>query len=287
MRNSELILNPDGSIYHLKLQPDQIADTILLVGDPGRTDLVASYFDRIDYQGNNREIYTRTGEYKGKRISVLSTGMGTDNIDIVINELDALVNIDLSSRKEKTEKRSLKFIRIGTSGALHSSIDVNSFLFSSAAIGMDGLLHYYEGNEKIRNIALEKSFKEHTQWPDQLPAPYAVEGDASLVNHLSAGFDQGITVTASGFYAPQGRVLRVPLSYPHLNPALENFEFQGRKVTNFEMETSALYGLSALLGHQAATACVIVANRVNKTFTDDYKPAMKNLITHVLDRVCK
>lgn len=287
MRNSELILNPDGSIYHLKLHPDQMADTIVLVGDPGRTDLVASYFDRIDFKGNNREIYTRTGEYRGKRISVISTGMGTDNIDIVINEMDALANIDLNTRIPKNEYKSLNLVRIGTSGALHSSIDVNSFLFSSAGIGMDGLLHYYEGSEKIRNTELEDFFAKHTSWPAQLPAPYAVEANKELLNKIAAGFQQGITVTASGFYGPQGRVLRLPLAFPQFNTLLENFAFKGRNVTNFEMETSALYGLAAMLGHKASTACIIVANRVNKTFTDDYKPAMKSLIGHVLDRLCE
>lgn len=286
MEKSELVLKPDGSVYHLALFPHEIADTIILVGDPERSDWVSSFFDKIEVSRRNREIISYTGYYKNKRISVVSTGMGTDNIDIVVNELDALANIDLEKREVKREHKSLNLIRIGTSGALHNKIDINNVVISEMALGMDGLLHYYKHDSSIRETDLEKAVLQKVNWPDTLPNPYIVSGDQGLFNKLNSDqFHKGITVTASGFYAPQGRVLRLPLAYPELINQFENFEYQGHILANFEMETSALFGLAKLMGHRACTLCVAIANRVTKDFSEDYSQAIKNLALHVLDKM--
>jgi len=282
---SELIINDDGSIYHLHLRPEEIANTIILVGDPGRVALVSSYFSKTEHKVSNREFCTHTGYFNNKRISVLSTGIGTDNIDIVVNELDALVNIDLKSRTQKEEHTSLNLVRLGTSGGLQREVLVDSFLVSESSIGFDGLLNYYADRNKISDLAFEKAFMEFVNWNPLLPAPYVVNCCSSLLKKVGEGMMKGVNISASGFYGPQGRVLRLPIVDPDINDKIEKFNFQGRKITNYEMESSALYGLSKLLGHHALTACAIVANRVTKTFSKDYHPAVKKLIEHALQKL--
>lgn len=282
---SELIINDDGSIYHLHLRPEEIADTILLVGDPGRVELVSSYFSKIEHKVSNREFCTHTGYFNNKRMSVLSTGIGTDNLDIVVNELDALVNIDLKSRIQKEVHTSLNLIRLGTSGGLQREVLVDSFLVSKSSIGFDGLLNYYADRNKISDLAFEKAFTEFVNWSPLLPAPYVVNCCPVLLEKVGKGMMEGVNISASGFYGPQGRVLRLPIVDPDINDKIEKFSFQGRKITNYEMESSALYGLSLLLGHNALTACAIVANRVTKTFSKDYHPFIKKLVEHTLQKL--
>lgn len=282
---SELVLHNDGSVYHLRLHPEEIADKIILVGDPGRTELVASFFDKVTVRRENREIFTRTGTYKGKNITVLSTGMGTDNLDIVVNELDALVNIDLKKRTINKDHKSLTLVRIGTSGGIQPHIPVGSFLFSSHGVGLDGLLHFYADSSNYRDLTLEGELENQIGWPSRWPSPYVVEADQELLKKLSQGHPNGLTMTASGFYGPQGRELRLPLHYPEFNDRVAMFHHNRFQVTNFEMETSALYGLSKMLGHKACTGCVIIANRADKTFIKDYKPKMNELVKLVLDRI--
>ncbi len=282
---SELVLHNDGSVYHLRLHPGEIAEKVILVGDPARTDLVASMFDKITIKRENREIFTRTGTYKGKNISVISTGMGTDNLDIVVNELDALVNIDLKKRVINKTQKSLTLVRIGTSGGLNSKIPTGSFLFSSHGIGLDGLLHFYKGSSMFRETDIEQQLMNQLGWPARWPAPYVVEAHSELHKTLSKGHHSGMTLTASGFYGPQGRQLRLGLHYPEFNDRVAAFRYKKNIITNYEMETSALYGLAKMLGHKACTGCVIIANRADKTFLKDYKPYMKKLISLVLDRI--
>ena len=283
---SQLVLNSEGAIYHLNLHPDQLADNVILVGDPGRVDLVASLFDKVEVKRQNRELVTRTGYFKGKRITVISTGMGTDNIDIVMNELDALANIDLKTRQIKDTHRSLNIVRLGTSGALQADIPVeNSYVATRYAIGLDGLLYFYGGHEKVNEIAMRDAFISHMDYSDLLPKPYVVEASTALFDRLSGGYYEGFTATASGFYAPQGRMLRAELAYPENNHKIESFSFDGWRVCNFEMESSALYGLGKLMGHQCMTICVVVANRVNEQFCSDYHPYVKNLVYNTLERL--
>lgn len=282
--DSELIINPNGSIFHLHLLPEQIADTILLVGDPGRVKQVSEKFDSIECKVENREFVTHTGTFKGKRISVLSTGIGTDNIDIVINELDALVNIDLAKRVEKESKRKLNLIRIGTSGALQEDIPVDSFVISAFGLGMDGLLNFYM-HHWPETEGLKSDFLKQTHWPSTFNTPYLVKGSDDLRKKIGEGMHTGITATACGFYGPQGRILRLNLHMPDLNEKLTNFKSDGWRITNFEMETSALFGLSSLLGHHATTVCAIIANRIRKEYSKNYKIAVNNLIETVLERI--
>lgn len=282
---SELIINDNGTIFHLHLKPGQIADTIILVGDQDRVDLVSKHFEKIEHKAQNREFVSHTGYYKGKRISVVSTGIGTDNIDIVVNELDALVNIDLESRTIKAEKKSLNFIRLGTSGALQANIPINTFLVSELSIGFDGLINYYHQRNSISDTEFEKAFLKHTNWDEYLPKPYVVGASSKLVNTIGKDLMKGVTISAPGFYGPQGRVLRIPLVDSDLNAKIENFEFNGSKITNFEMESSAIYGLSKHLGHNALTICNIIANRVTKQSNPNYKEAMEELILLTLNRV--
>ncbi len=282
---SELILREDGAVYHLNLKPDEIADNIILVGDPGRVELISSMFDKVSVKKQNREICTRTGTYKGKKISVISTGMGPDNIDIVINELDALANIDLKKRVAKKDHRTLNLVRIGTSGGIQKSIPVGSFLFSTHGIGTDGLMHFYSESIKSRCPQIELALANQVGWPGTWAAPYVIEGNATLIKKLSEGHPTGMTMTFGGFYGPQGRELRLGLHYPEFNDRVAAFDYQGMKVTNFEMETSALYGLAKMLGHNACTVCVVIANRAAKTFIKDYHPPMKKLIKLILDRI--
>jgi len=283
---SELIINPDGSVFHLHLKPGEIAQNIILVGDPGRVELVSSFFDSIELQRTNREFVSCTGMLKGKRISVVATGIGTDNIDIVVNELDALVNIDFETRTVKEEHTPLNFVRIGTSGSLQKDLPVNSWLLSEKAIGFDGLLNFYANRNTIADLDFEDAFKAALQWNALLSAPYVVDASAGLFKQLMGErVTKGVTISAPGFYGPQGRVLRLPLADNDINEKITAFKHQGYRVTNYEMECSAIYGLSALLGHHAATVCVIIANRLAGTASKDYKPVMKELIEHVLNRL--
>ncbi len=282
---SELIINPDGSVYHLKLKPEELAGDIIVVGDPGRVATVSARFDRIEVMRQNREIVTHTGYIGQKRLTVLSTGMGTDNIDIVLNELDALVNIDLTQRTIKPQHTSLNIIRLGTSGALQAGVPVDSVVASTHGIGLDGMLYYYKDLARVADRTITEAFIEQTAWPDVFPRPYAVEASARLLETIGAGFIHGMTTTAPGFYGPQGRVLRLETTHPDLNSAIAGFDFNGRKVLNFEMETSALYGLGRMLGHHTLTVCAIVANRVEKTYSKDYHPVIEALIGTVLERL--
>ena len=283
---SELIINSDGSIFHLHLKPEQLADNVILVGDPGRVALVAAYFDTQECSVSSREFNTITGVYKGKRISVISTGIGTDNIDIVMNELDALSNINLETRMEKPDFRQLTIIRIGTSGGMQADIPLGSFLISEKSIGFDGMLNFYAGRDTVSDLAFEESMKKHLVWNSQLAAPYVVDADTELVNRI--GKDdmlRGVTISANGFYGPQGRVLRIDLADMQLNDKIESFRYGKYKITNYEMEGSAIAGLSKLMGHKAMTVCCIIANRRVEAATTDYKQYIENLVQTVLDRI--
>lgn len=284
-KDSELILNPDGSIYHLKLLPGQIASNIIVVGDQDRVSMISQYFDTIEHKVQNREFVTHTGTYRGKRLTVLSTGIGTDNIDIVVNELDALVNIDLDKRVEKAEQTALNIIRLGTSGALQPDIAVDTLVASRYGLGFDGLLHFYAYDESLFESDMAEAFALHTKWAKKLPFPYIVEASDQLFASVAEGLTSGITATANGFYGPQGRELRLPLANRRLNEAIESFRFEGKRVTNFEMETSALYGLGKLLGHHTLTICAIIANRVRKEYSKDYQNTIKMMVEQVLDRL--
>lgn len=284
--DSELLINPDGSIFHLHLKPEQLADTVLLVGDPGRVLMISSFFDTIECQVENREFVTITGCYKGKRISVVGTGIGTDNIDIVLNELDALVNIDLTTRLEKEVKKSLTIIRIGTCGGLQPDLPVGTFLVSEKSIATDGMLYFYEGFEKINDAMFQMEFEAQTVWPDYFNVPLVVNSDIELVNKIAGKtMKRGVTISANGFYGPQGRRLRIPLKIPDLVAKIEEFSTENYKITNFEMESSAVAGLSALLGHKAMTVCLVIANRKAKKADVDYQDAMKKLVSTVLERL--
>ena len=283
---SELILNPDGSIFHLHLMPEQLAENIILVGDPGRVKMIAALFDNIESETENREFVSATGSYGSKRITALSTGIGTDNIDIVVNELDALVNIDLKTRQVKSEHKSLKIIRIGTSGGLQGDIPVDAFLASRKAIGFDGLLNFYEGRNEISDLPFENAFKSYVGWSKLLPSPYVVAADPDLFDRITDDeFTPGVTISAPGFYGPQGRELRLKIVDPQINDKIEAFRFENQRITNYEMECSAIYGLCRLLGHKALTVCIIIANRVTKNANEDYKPVMAKLVKKVLDRI--
>lgn len=285
---TDLILNPDGSIYHLALLPEDIADTLILVGDPGRVKMVSSRFDELELQKSNREFVTHTGFYHGKRISVLSTGIGTDNIDIVLNELDALVNVDLKEARVKKKLRQLTFIRIGTSGALHRHIAPGTRILTRIAGGFDGLYHYYQDQNQVVLNSLSESFMTHTNWNRKLPDPYFVKGSEQLLSIFSEPEQvSGITLSTPGFYAPQLRSIRLKPMDENLIRKLNSFRFQELQINNFEMESSALYALSSLMGHRAITLCVAVANRLSEEFLLDYKPAMESLIDVVLEKITR
>lgn len=283
---SELILNQDSSVFHLHIKPEQLAHKVILVGDPGRVSLVASHFTDIEMEVQSREFHSITGKYQGKRITVASTGIGCDNIDIVVNELDALVNIDFATRTEKAEKTSLEIVRIGTCGGLQEYTPVGTFIVSEKSIGFDGLLNFYAGRNEVCNLALEDAFTKHMHWNPQLCAPYVIEADEELTNRIG-GDDMvhGITIACGGFYGPQGRQLRIPLADPDQNAKVESFEYEGMHITNFEMESSALAGLSKLLGHKATTCCMVIANRLIKEANTGYKSTIDNLIKEVLERI--
>ena len=282
---SELIINPDGSIFHLHLKPAELADRVILVGDPGRVDTVAAHFDSREATAGNREFRTVTGLYHGKRITVQSTGIGCDNIDIVLNELDALANIDFTTRTEREQHRQLTIVRIGTCGGLQTYTPIGTFICSVKSIGFDGLLNFYAGRNAVCDLEFEQAFTEHVEWNPQLCAPYVIDADADLIERIGNGMVHGVTIACGGFFGPQGRELRIPLAYPHLNEKIESFEHDGLRVTNFEMESSALAGLSRLMGHKAVTVCMVIANRVARRVDASYKNSIDDLIVHVLDRI--
>ena len=284
---SELIINEDGSIFHLHLLPEQISDIVMLVGDPGRVDLVASHFEEKECCVESREFKTITGTYKGRRMTVLSTGIGTDNIDIVVTELDALANIDFATRQVKDEFKQLTLLRLGTSGALQEDIKVGERVFSRTSVGFDGLLNYYAGRNDVCDLAIEKAFVEHTGWNPQLTAPYFVNADEELFELFRDVTREGITIAAPGFYAPQGRWVRLQPQDIHLNEKIESFRFGERRITNFEMESSALAGLAALMGHKAGTVCTIIAQRIAKDACTDYKPFVKEMIVDALEKLAE
>ncbi|MEA4840978.1 MAG: nucleoside phosphorylase [Bacteroidales bacterium] len=283
---SELLINADGTIFHLHLKSGQVSDTILLVGDPGRVDMVAGFLHDIECRVSNREFVTVTGRYKDKRISVVGTGIGTDNIDIVLNELDALANIDLSTRTEKPVKKSLTLIRIGTCGGMQADLPVGSFLISEKSIGFDGVLNFYAGRDEVCDLDFEKAFCQQMEWPAQMAAPYVISANPELVERIGRDdMHRGVTISANGFYGPQGRALRIPLAKPDMNAKLESFKYGKYRITNYEMESSAVAGLSALLGHKAMTVCVVIANRLAQNAKTDYQSAMHELIEKVLERL--
>ena len=282
---SELVLNQDGSIYHLNLLPENIAETIILVGDQGRVEKVSKHFDVIEFSTQKREFITHTGRIGSKRLTVLSTGIGTDNIDIVLNELDALVNIDLQKRKPKEETKSLNLIRLGTSGSLQEDLPVDSYLLSTHGIGFDGVFNYYEKSAEIEDTELTDAFMLQTDWKSTFPRPYIVEGSESLFNLLKDGTEHGMTATANGFYGPQGRQLRLKPTIPDLNERLSKFSYNGQRITNFEMETSALFGIGKALGHECATVCAIIANRYRKEYSKNHDLTIEQLISFVVERV--
>ena len=286
IQHSELIINDDGSIFHLHLKPGQISDHIILVGDPGRVDTIASFFTKTDFSVQNREFKTITGWYNGKKLTVISTGIGTDNIDIVLNELDALANIDLEKRTIKKEHKTLNIVRIGTSGGLQPDLPVNSFVVSQKSIGFDGMLNFYDNREHYCDVDFEKAFKTFTNWNKSLPTFYVVDSSEKLRSKFNDEiFTHGVTISAPGFYGPQGRVLRLPLAVPELNSQIEEFRYNQHRITNLEMESSAIYGLSKMLGHEALTICLIIANRVVLTANENYRNEMKRLIVLVLERL--
>jgi len=283
---SELIINGDGSIFHLHVKPEQLADKVILVGDPGRVSLVASHFDSKECDIESREFHTITGTYHGKRISVVSTGIGCDNIDIVLNELDALANIDFKTRTEKEQLRQLTLVRIGTCGGLQEYTPVGTFIASEKSIGFDGLLNFYSGRNEACDLPFEEAFKQHMQWNPQLCAPYVIDADKETLERIAGDeMVRGVTIACGGFFGPQGRELRIPLADPKQNEKVESFEYNGYRITNFEMESSALAGLARLMGHKAVTCCMVIANRRAKNVNANYKNSIDELIKLVLERI--
>lgn len=285
---SELIINEDGSVFHLHLKPEQLADKVILVGDPGRVALVASHFDTKECEVESREFKSITGTYKGKRITVTSTGIGCDNIDIVMNEMDALANIDFETRYEKDELKSLEIVRIGTCGGLQPYTPTGTFVCSEISVGFDGLLNFYGGRNAVCDLPLERALLNHLGWSGNMcaPAPYAIHASEEMVERIARkDMVRGITVACGGFFGPQGRKLRIPLADPHQNEKIESFEYGERRITNFEMESSALAGLAKLLGHKATTVCMVIANRVAKEANTGYKNQIDDLIKLVLERI--
>lgn len=285
---SELLINEDGSVYHLHVKPEQLADKIIVVGDPARVDLIASYFDDVECQIVSREFHTTTGTYRGKRISIISTGIGCDNVDIVLNEIDALANIDFQTRETKDRLRSLEIVRIGTCGGLQPDTPIGTYICSEVSIGFDGLLNFYQGRNAVCDLPMERALLNHLGWSGNMccPAPYAIHSDKELVERIArTDMKRGITVACGGFFGPQGRQLRIPLADPHQNEKIGSFEYDGLRITNYEMESSALAGLSRLLGHRATTVCLVIANRVAQEANTDYKKLMNNLIQMVLERI--
>jgi len=283
---SELIINEDGSVFHLHVRPEQLADKVILVGDPGRVQTVASHFERMECDIQSREFHTVTGTYHGKRITVVSTGIGCDNIDIVMNELDALANIDFNTRTEKDQLRSLELVRIGTCGGLQPNTPVGTYIASVKSIGFDGLLNFYAGRNEVCDLDFEAAFRQHMHWNPLLCAPYVIDANPELINRIAGNeMVRGVTIACGGFFGPQGRELRIPLADPEQNAKVEAFEHQGWKITNFEMESSALAGLARLMGHRAMTCCMVIANRLAGEANTGYKGSLNGLIQLVLDRI--
>lgn len=283
--SDQLPINSDGSIFHLHLKPEQLADKVVLMGDPGRVPVVAGYFDSVEFDMQSREFRTITGMYKGKRITAISHGIGCDNLDIVMTELDALANIDLEKRVVKEDFRQLTMVRIGTCGGLQPFAPIGSYVISEISMGMDGLIFFYEKGETISDFLLAQQFTEFTRWNEHLAAPYFIHADKELTERIGHDMVRGITISASGFYGPQGRHVRLPLSNPDQNKLIEEFEYKDLKITNYEMESSALAGMAALMGHKATTACLVIAGRYSGGMNTDYKGSFEGLITNVLDRI--
>lgn len=283
---SELIINPDGSVFHIHLLPEQLTDRIILVGDPGRVKMVASHFDTQDFEVQSREFHTIGGTYKGKPIMCISHGIGPDNIDIVITELDALANVDFKTREVKPEHRTLHMVRIGTSGAMQPDIPLGTSVIAEHSIGFDGVLNYYAGRNEVSNLDFERHFCDAVGWNQLWAKPYVVAADEELVERIGRDdMVRGVTISAVGFYGPQGREVRLPLANPDLNRRIEQFEYNGHRVTNYEMESAPLQGMGRLMGHKAMTVCTIIANRMNQNATPNYKTAMADLISTVLERI--
>ena len=283
---SELIINPDGSVFHIHLLPEQLTDRIILVGDPGRVKMVASHFDTQDFEVQSREFHTIGGTYKGKPIMCISHGIGPDNIDIVVTELDALANVDFKTREVKPQHRTLHMVRIGTSGAMQPDIPLGTSVIAEHSIGFDGVLNYYAGRNEVSNLDFERHFCDAVGWNTLWAKPYVVAADEDLVNRIGRDdMVRGVTISAVGFYGPQGREVRLPLANPDLNRRIEQFEYNGHRVTNYEMESAPLQGMGRLMGHKAMTVCTIIANRMNQNATPNYKTAMADLISTVLERI--
>ena len=283
---SELIINEDGSAFHLHLRPEQLADRVILVGDPGRVSTVAAHFSERECEVSSREFHSITGTYQGKRITVLSTGIGCDNIDIVLTELDSLANIDFNTRTEKDEHRTLTIVRIGTCGGLQPFTPTGSFIASVKSIGFDGLLNYYAGRNEVCDLAMEEAFKQHMDWSPLKGSPYVAVANAELIERIAQGdMVRGYTIACGGFYGPQGRQIRLKIQDPNQNKKVEAFEYEGLRICNFEMESSAVVGLSALLGHRAMTCCMVIANRYTTEMNTEYKNTIDTLIVKVLDRI--
>ena len=284
---SELIINSDGSVFHIHIRPDQLADKVILVGDPGRVEMFRPLLEKVECEGASREFVWITGRYNSERVTVLSTGIGTDNIDIVMTELDALANVDFTTREVKPEHRTLDILRIGTCGAIQPEIPLGAFIFSHISVGCDGLLNWYDNRDQIALLDFEEAFKKHVHWDKHLPDPYFVRASDKLIAKFADCTVKGMTISASGFYGPQGRVVRQGLAMPNMLEDFETFEFDGYKITNFEMEGSALAGMSAKLGHNAGTVCCAIAHRYLKDAYTDYKPRVKELVVLALDRLTR
>ncbi len=286
---SELIINSDGSVFHLHLKPEELADNVIMVGDPSRVDMIGEYLTDIEFRHESREFVSITGKRNGKRITALSHGIGPDNIDIVMTELDALANVDFATREVKPVHKALNILRIGTSGALHADIPLGSYVLSHISVGFDGVMNWYGNREKVTIPAVEESFKKHMKWLDVLPSPYFVKASPKIINLMKDVTLKGVTISANGFYGPQGRVVRVPLAMPDMLENIESFRFteagEDYRITNFEMESSPLAGLAAHLGHNASTVCCIIANRYLKSSNPDYKPAIRKLVEIAVDKM--
>lgn len=286
---SELIINGNGSVFHLHMKPEQLADNVIMMGDPARVDILADHLSNIECRNANREFVSVTGKYKGKRVTALSHGIGPDNIDIVMTELDALANVDFKTREVKPEHRTLNILRIGTSGALHADIPLGSYVLSHISVGFDGVMNWYGNREKVTIPEVEEAFKKHMNWPDVLPSPYFVKASPKIIDLMKDITIKGVTISAPGFYGPQGRMVRIPLVMPNMIEDIERFRFstggEDYRITNFEMESSPLAGMAAHLGHNACTVCCIIANRYLKSTNTDYKPIMRKLVEECLERM--
>ena len=286
---SELIINGDGSVFHIHLKPEELADNVIMVGDPSRVDMIAEYLTDIEFRHASREFVSVTGKYKGKRITALSHGIGPDNIDIVMTELDALANVDFKTREVKPEHRALNILRIGTSGALHADIPLGSYVLAHISVGFDGVMNWYGNREKVTIPEVEEAFKKHMNWSPYLPSPYFVKASNKIIDLMKDVTLKGVTISAPGFYGPQGRIVRLPLAMPNMLEDVESFRFstggEDYRITNFEMESSPLAGLAAHLGHHASTVCCIIANRYLQRSNPDYKPAIRKLVELCLEKM--